>query len=673
MTYSSAENLNKAQKKIVAHKNGPALVIAGAGSGKTRVITHRVANLIHSGVPASSILLLTFTNKAADEMTQRVGRTINNFTEQNKIIHGTFHSVGNRFLRQHAKLLDYKNNFSILDTSDSKDMIKAAIAEIMGKPGKLFPKAAVLQNLFSLAFNRNGNQESILKLPYHKRNFYLDQLIFSDYPHFEEYREIIMKVFTKYRKKKKSGQVMDFDDLLENWLELLVVHGEKLALCRQIKYILVDEYQDTNKVQAEILLFLSRKQNNLMVVGDDAQSIYSWRGADFGNMLDFPEKYKAVTYYMEENYRSSPEILEAANQSINYNSLQFKKNLFSSLPVGEKPIAHHVWSSEDEAELVLKSILGYRDQDIPLNEISVLYRNHVQSAVLQVTLTHAGIPFVVHSGVKFFEQAHIKDITAFLKVLYNPLDEISWMRLLRLLPGIGNNTAFKIFNVFQDQQAIRLTKDNEALKRLIPKKAINNWDVLQDCFQKMLEGNISPSDMIGIIYQNFYRDVLFSSFENALQRETDVRYLEEFAVNYEKLETFLNELSLVGSSILTDYESDQNENQEALTLTTIHQAKGLEWDVVIVIGLTEGLFPHQRSLETEEQIEEERRLFYVAMTRAKRHLILTAPIISSSYFKGTYQRSRFISELPDESINKVVHKLDEYSYKSRNNSTQFFF
>tara|TARA_B100000945_G_scaffold293854_1_gene270171 strand:- start:3718 stop:5739 length:2022 start_codon:yes stop_codon:yes gene_type:complete len=673
MTYNKTEILNKAQKKIVAHKKGPALVIAGAGSGKTRVITHRVAHLIQSGVPASSILLLTFTNKAADEMIQRVGRTIDNSTDQNKILHGTFHSVGNRFLRQHAKLIEYKNNFSILDTSDSKDLIKASIAETLGKPGKFFPKAAVLQNLFSLAFNRNGSQEMILSLPYHRRNFHLDQLIYSYYPHFEEFTESLIKVLVTYRKKKKRGQVMDFDDLLENWLELLVVHGKVLTLCSQIEYILVDEYQDTNKVQAEILLLLSCQQNNLMVVGDDAQSIYSWRGADYGNMLEFPEKYKALTYYMEENYRSSPEILEAANQSINYNTRQFEKNLFSSLPLGEKPIVHHVWASEDEADLVLKSILDYRDREIPLNEMSVLYRNHVQSAVLQVKLTHAGIPFVIHSGVKFFEQAHIKDITAFLKVLFNPLDEISWMRLLRLLPGIGNNTAFKIFSVFLDQQAVKLTKSNESLNKLIPNKAFNSWIVLQDCFQKMLEDKISPSDMIRIIYQNFYKDILFSSFENALQRETDVRYLEEFAGNYDKLETFLNELSLVGSSILTSYESHQDTNQESLTLTTIHQAKGLEWDVVIVIGLTEGLFPHQRSLETDEQIEEERRLFYVAMTRAKRHLVLSAPLISSSYFKGASQRSRFISELPDMTINKVVHKLDDYSFINGRRSTQFYF
>jgi DNA helicase-2/ATP-dependent DNA helicase PcrA len=410
-----------------------------------------------------------------------------------------------------------------------------------------------------------------------------------------------------------------------------------------------------------------------MVVGDDAQSIYSWRGADFGNMLEFPERYKAVTYYMEENYRSTPEILEAANQSINYNTRQFKKNLFSSLADGEKPRVHHVWAAQDEAELVLENIFYFRDQEISLNEMSVLYRNHVQSAALQVVLTHAGIQFVVHSGVKFFEQAHIKDITAFLKVLFNPLDEISWMRLLRLLPGIGNTTANKIFNVFKSQQAVRLTKENAELQKLIPQKSLESWNLLLEIFQQMLAESVNPSQMISILYQNFYRDVMFSSFENAAQRDTDIRYLEEFSANYEKLDAFLNELSLVGSSIITEHEAEQQDNQETLTLTTIHQAKGLEWSLVFVIGLTEGMFPHQRSLETEEQIEEERRLFYVAMTRAKNHLLITAPVVSSGYSSEMSQRSRFINELPEEAVDTEIHTRDEYSYGSQSRSTQFYF
>jgi DNA helicase-2/ATP-dependent DNA helicase PcrA len=673
MSTWSIASLNPVQRKIVEHKTGPALVIAGAGSGKTRVITHRVAQLIHSGIPASSILLLTFTNKAANEMAQRVGRALKNSTEQQKIIHGTFHSVGSRFLRRNAKLLNYNNNFSILDSSDSRELIKASLAETVGKPGKYFPKAAVLQNMFSLAFNRFCTQKMILDQPYHERSFHLEQLISADFPNFEENTETILNILAAYRHKKKRGQVMDFDDLLENWLELLLRHGEGLPLCQQIQYILVDEYQDTNQVQANILYRLSRPHKNLMVVGDDAQSIYSWRGADFGNMLEFPERYHAVTYNMEENYRSSPEILDAANRSINYNTRQFEKNLFSSLAEGEKPLVHYVWAAQDEAELVLENILSFREKDIPLNEMSVLYRNHVQSAALQLVLTHAGIPFVVHSGVKFFEQAHIKDVTAFLKVLFNPLDEIAWMRLLRLLPGIGNTTAHQIFRVFQSQQAVRLTKDNVELQKLIPKKALESWNVLLEIFQQMLEENVTPSHMIGLLYKSYYREVLFSSFENAPQRETDIRYLEEFAGNYNKLEAFLNELSLVGSSIITDHEAEQQDNQDTLTLTTIHQAKGLEWKVVFIIGLTEGLFPHQRSLGTEEQIEEERRLFYVAMTRAKRHLLITAPVVSSGYSGGISKRSRFINELAEETINTEIHTRDEYSYGSRGGQTQFYF
>jgi DNA helicase-2/ATP-dependent DNA helicase PcrA len=673
MSTWSIASLNPVQRKIVEHKTGPALVIAGAGSGKTRVITHRVAQLIHSGIPASSILLLTFTNKAANEMAQRVGRALKNSTEQQKIIHGTFHSVGSRFLRRNAKLLNYNNNFSILDSSDSRELIKASLAETVGKPGKYFPKAAVLQNMFSLAFNRFCTQKMILDQPYHERSFHLEQLISADFPNFEENTETILNILAAYRHKKKRGQVMDFDDLLENWLELLLRHGEGLPLCQQIQYILVDEYQDTNQVQANILYRLSRPHKNLMVVGDDAQSIYSWRGADFGNMLEFPERYQAVTYNMEENYRSSPEILDAANRSINYNTRQFEKNLFSSLAEGEKPLVHYVWAAQDEAELVLENILSFREKDIPLNEMSVLYRNHVQSAALQLVLTHAGIPFVVHSGVKFFEQAHIKDVTAFLKVLFNPLDEIAWMRLLRLLPGIGNTTAHQIFRVFQSQQAVRLTKDNVELQKLIPKKALESWNVLLEIFQQMLEENVTPSHMIGLLYKSYYREVLFSSFENATQRETDIRYLEEFAGNYNKLEAFLNELSLVGSSIITDHEAEQQDNQDTLTLTTIHQAKGLEWKVVFIIGLTEGLFPHQRSLGTEEQIEEERRLFYVAMTRAKRHLLITAPVVSSGYSGGISKRSRFINELAEETINTEIHTRDEYSYGSRGGQTQFYF
>ena len=663
--------LNPDQQRIIEHREGPALVIAGAGSGKTRVVTQRVAHLIRSGVPASSILLLTFTNKAAREMAIRAARQQGVEPDQQKILNGTFHSMASRFLRRSAKLLHYENQFSILDASDSRDLIRASIAEKIGKPGRNFPKPSVLSSIFSLAFNRNCTRENLVQNKYTKRQFKLSEMIPLEYPHLEDYVEELLLIQTRYREKKRAAQAMDFDDLLENWLELLLKFGEGLPLKKQLQYILVDEYQDTNHIQAGILEELAKPHQNLMVVGDDAQSIYSWRGADFRNILEFPEKNKAQVYHLEQNYRSSPEILNAANLSINHNTRQFEKNLFSELPPGEKPVVHQLWDSSDEAEVVLNQLLALRDEGLSLDEMSVLYRNHVQAAVLQVVLTQAGIPFMVHSGVKFFEQAHIKDLTAFLKVLYNPLDEIAWMRLLRMLPGIGNTTANRIFMVFREQQAVRLTQENETLQKLIPAKSREEWQTMTGCLRNLLRDDLTPSEMIGIVYRDFYREVMYSEFENAVMRENDVQYLQEFSANYRSLEGFLNELSLVGSSIITDQEAD-DQDQETLTLTTIHQAKGLEWNAVFVIGLTEGQFPHQRSLDTTEQLEEERRLFYVAMTRAKRYLVICAPAMSSGYGGGMNGRSRFIAELPEDSIQTEVHVRDEYSYSS-GKSTRFYF
>ncbi len=670
---NGTETLNPDQKKIVAHHEGPALVIAGAGSGKTRVITHRVARLIQSGIAPSAIMLLTFTNKAATEMAARVARAAS-LRDNQKLLHGTFHSMGSRFLRRYAKALQYESNFSILDTSDAKDLLKAALAEVVGKPNKQFPKVAVLQDLFSGAFNRLCTAQMLLEHPYPERHFHLDQLIKGDYPYFEEHLEALLEVQRTYRLKKRRNQVMDFDDLLENWLELLIREGASLPLVRQTEFVLVDEYQDTNQVQSSILDALTRSHRNLMVVGDDAQSIYSWRGADFQNILGFPDRYQATLFRMEENYRSTPEILAVANASINHNTRQFEKHLYTRLPSGEKPVIHELWDGPEEAIHVIDRIMELRDREVPLRDMAVLYRTHVQSATLQVELTRAGIPFVIHSGVKFFEQAHIKDLTAFLKVLHNPLDEISWMRILKLLPGVGNTTAYRIFNVFQTQQAVRLTKENLDLQKLIPAKARADWNSLLDCFQEMLQDGTTPGLMLRVLYEKFYRTLLFNSFENAPQRENDVHYLQEYAANYRSLESFLNELSLAGTQLVTDHDAQEKAEEDVLTLTTIHQAKGLEWEAVYLIGLTEGLFPHQRSMETEEQLEEERRLFYVALTRAKRHLMLTAPVMASSYAgPERFSRSRFIREFPEDAVEVIKHERSAYDFGSAPGKARFYF
>ncbi|MBF0286199.1 MAG: ATP-dependent helicase [SAR324 cluster bacterium] len=664
------EVLNSAQQNIVSHYHGPALVIAGAGSGKTRVITHRVAELIRSGIDPSTIMLLTFTNKAAKEMANRVAQATNQQKIEHAMIHGTFHSVANRFLRRHAKLLLYENNFSILDSSDSRDLLKAAVAESIGKPSKNFPKAAVLQNIFSLAFNQNCDVATLERTEYLQRYFDLELLVEQQYPHFYPLIPEIRMIHASYRHKKRRNNALDFDDLLENWLDLLLKKQKSLPWVEQIQFILVDEYQDTNKVQASILDRLAQEHKNLMVVGDDAQSIYSWRGANFKNILDFPVRYNAAVYRLEQNYRSTPDILALANSSINQNKEQFQKELYSLLPNLERPALYRLYDLESEAEIVVGRILELKDQNISLNEMSVLYRNHVQSATLQVALTQRGIPYIVRSGVQFFEQAHMKDIVSFLKIIFNPLDEIAWMRVLKLIPGVGNTTAQKIFHVFLEQKAVRLTFDNVELQKKIPKKAKVAWEQLLICFKRLLEEGTTPSQMVAIVYQMIYRDYLFVSYENAVQREADIAYLEEFAGKYKSLERLLNELSLVGTTAIKDYEAERFQEDECLTLTTIHQAKGLEWNVVFVIGLTEGQFPHQRCLEPPSRLEEERRLFYVAMTRARRYLTLTAPIVSSSFGANTLSsRSRFIEECPQTLMSCVTtpgtEDMSYSNYKAR--------
>jgi DNA helicase-2/ATP-dependent DNA helicase PcrA len=637
--------LNPEQQKIVEHRDGPALVIAGAGSGKTRVITHRAAHLIASGVPASSLLMVTFTNKAADEMMRRVETLVNQTLgparagAAGQIVSGTFHSIANRFLRRFAPLVGYNHNFTILDDGDSRDLVKAALAEVAPKPERKLPNAAVIQDVISMAFNRNLE---------------VRELIAQEREWLEDYLPEIEAVEQVYRRKKRDNNAMDFDDLLDNWHQLLV-RNPNIEMARQIRYLMVDEYQDTNFIQAEILERLAGPGGNLMVVGDDAQSIYGWRGANFENILNFPQRFGGAVYRLEENYRSTPDILALANSSINHNVAQFEKHLRAVRPALERPRAVHVFDQYQEADLIVERILEFADKDIPLTEMGVLYRNHMQSAVLQMRLTERGIPFIVRSGIKFFEQAHIKDVVAFLKVVFNPLDEIAWMRLLKLLPGIGNTTAQKIYRVFLEQKAVRLSPKNLDLARLVPPRSRDAWHHLSAAFEALLKEDATPGEMISAVLENFYRDILVTQYEDPREREQDLGYLAEFAAKYRSLERFLGQLALVGSTVMQDTQPQDDEDPDRLTLTTIHQAKGLEWDVVFVIGLSEGKFPHARCLEPPERLEEERRLFYVAVTRCKRHLELTAPLVSQG--PGGQPEicrvSRFVEELPASVVDVV--------------------
>ncbi len=639
--------LNPQQQQVVLHRKQPALVIAGAGSGKTRVITHRVAQLVKSGVPPSSIMMLTFTNKAANEMAERVMRELK---QPCAIVHGTFHSVANRFLRRHASKIGYESNFTILDTSDESALIATAMAEVVSDVSvkKRLPKKSVIQSLFSLSFNLYACREKILETNYSRRIFELEETIYQRFSHLMEWTDELLQIFLSFRQKKKEGHLMGFDDLLENWLDLLLRFE---GMTHGIEYILVDEYQDTNSVQSEILDALCQNSQKLMVVGDDAQSIYSWRGARVKNILDFPKKYQmALVYYLEHNYRSTPQILQLANACIAHNTSQFEKTLYSTLPDGTMPEVYQVFSTQEEAQIIVEQILRKQSEGVALDQMSVLYRTHLQSSTLQLELERFKIPFEVRSGTSFFEQAHIRDMIAFVRVLVNPLDEIAWRRILEMVPGIGQKTAEKIFQVFARQQAIRFTESNKDLSSKIPKKAKEIWDKLQNCFAQITPPDLLLSEVVELTYETFYGDYLMKSFDNPDQREADLFYLSDFVKQFTSKQQFLDQMSLVGS-----YHKKKNEGEKIggrVVLTTIHQAKGLEWHSVIVMGLTRGLFPHQRCLEFDEGLEEERRLFYVAITRAKQHLTLTSP------FMPPYQRSSleeaghslFLEELPRDML-----------------------
>ncbi len=625
--------LNQEQLNVVMHDNGPILVIAGAGSGKTRVVTYRVARLLEKGITPNNIMLLTFTNKAAREMLRRVEQLLK--IDTRFIWGGTFHHIGNMILRQHANLLGFNKNFTILDNEDAKDLIDVVIKEArIDKKERFFPKASLVKDIFSYAINTMESIENVL---------------FDRFPFFLSLKEELSIIHTQYTEKKKNMNAMDFDDLLFYWHKLLEENKDLREYYSGVfSHILVDEYQDTNRIQAEIVDFMGMLNRSIMVVGDDAQSIYSFRGANFKNIMEFPKKYPdAKIYKLETNYRSTPEILRLANTSISHNKMQFTKNLKSIKQNGNRPILTHLRDVIQQAEFVAQRILELRDDGIPLEEIAVLYRAHYQSMELQMELTKRDIPFEIRSGLRFFEQAHIKDVVSFLRVMVNNKDELSWKRLLSLFPKIGKRTSEHIFDFIKTQDNpldMFITKKiGEELKK-IPRDNINIWSGLFKELATLYEKE-AIGDMISCVLKYGYTEYLKYNYPNFESRLEDIGQLINFSTKYQSLETFLNELSLMsgvsGEDIITADRDD-----ERVILSTIHQAKGLEWRVVFLIWCAEGRFPNPKSVE-EGNIEEERRLFYVAITRAMDELYLCYPLIAYDKQAGhvILKPSRFITEL----------------------------
>lgn len=630
--------LNEQQYEAVVSGDGSALILAGAGSGKTRVITYRVSWLLEHGVDPARILLLTFTNRAAREMIERVESLIGHYP--NGLWSGTFHSVANRILRRYATKLGYTSNFSILDQEDARDLVSICTKELkIDTKNKRFPNSSVLHSIISFSRNKNCSVEEAVE---------------SMHPKFLPILHEIEAVTGLYAKSKRQQNSMDFDDLLLLFLELLESRPEvKQELGTQFEFILVDEFQDTNVIQARIVRHLSEVHQNLFVVGDDAQSIYSFRAADIQNILSFPNQYQGVkTYRLTKNYRSTPQILTLANEVISNNTEQFKKDLEAAAKDGAKPELVPASSTRQEAEFIAEQIIQLQKQGMELREIAVLFRATFHSQSLEFELMKRDIPYDYRGGLKFFERSHIKDIVAHIRVANNVKDAMAWVRILRIHPGIGLVTANKIAGMAGEVGALKAALGIQ----LKAKKASAGFAGAKRILSGIVEARPFPSDYIRAVAASAdYQAYLENEFPNYQERLDDLEQFAIFAEQFQDFETFLEAVSLTDDfSAVRDQQVP--DDTDRIILSTVHQAKGLEWDAVFVMHLAEGSFPHKRAMEDEDQLQEERRLFYVAVTRARKRLFLSYPATKGYEHVEICLPSAFLEEIPDDLVERVQLK-----------------
>ena len=629
--------LNDEQREVVLAGGGPILVIAGAGSGKTRTLVYRVSRLIESGHDPSRLLLLTFTNKAAREMLRRVETLL--AVDTRRLAGGTFHSVGNRLLRRFGARLGLTSNFTILDPEDARELMEAATSDRkIPTLERRFPKGDVLQDLYSYTINTGRSFTEVLA---------------EHAPHFSELETEIVSVFQRYRERKRQGNAVDYDDLLLLWKKLLdEVPAAATELRSSFDHVLVDEYQDTNRLQGEIVDGMAKLKKNVTVVGDDAQAIYSFRGASFENILGFPQRYpEAQTFRLTRNYRSTPEILALANASIAHNEKQFPKELAASREAGALPAVVALPDIPDQARFVGQRLLEWHDEGEKLSDLAVLYRAHYQALELQIELTRRGIPYEIRSGTRFFEQRHVKDVLAFLRIVVNPKDELSWKRALKLFPRVGERSAAAVW------EAIGARPDPLEAFRSLDAKSVDlgrGSETALRPFRTLLSQldspglRSTPAEAIRTVVEDVYKDYARAKFPNGNARLDDLEQFAQFAQTYDSLPAFLEDVTLFNELSGEDVVAGEPDD-DRVVLSSIHQAKGLEWSRVIVMGLSEGRFPNYRSIATDEGLEEERRLFYVAVTRAKNELALVYPMLARDRYgvDVILEPSRFVAELPE--------------------------
>ncbi len=594
---SYEEKLNEKQIEIVKNGEGPCLVLAGAGSGKTRVLVYRVCYLIQNGVLPSNILLLTFTNKAAKEMTNRIEKILGFFPKG--LIGGTFHHVANLLLRIYGREINIEPDFTIIDEEDSLSILKEIIEKTEKKDQ--FPHASKIKEFISLSINTCEN---------------LRETIIGFFPEYAHLISDIEKIYKEYQKIKRNLNQLDYDDLLTFWLKLMRHQATCDRISSRFHYILVDEYHDTNKIQAKILYLLAKKHRNIMVVGDDAQSIYSFRGATVANIIEFPKVYPdAKIFYLDINYRSTPEILDFANDVISHNKVQFPKKLISVRKSGVKPVIVKCRNMKEESIFVSQRINKLLEIGVEPEEIGVLFRSRYQAAELEIELSKLKIPYIIRGGLRFFEQAHIKDVVAYYRVIQNFKDVLSWRRIFNLCEGIGKKTETALTELVLKVESFDEFKDKIERLKIIKKgkeSLIKNINLIEELKNKQI------TEGIDLILNSGYSKYLSKKYKDSTERLEDINSLKEIVSLYSNISDFLSEASL------QEYSKGENPNlKNAVILSTIHQAKGLEWRILFIIGVCDNHFPHPYSKYDLSALEEERRIFYVAVTRAKEDLYIT--------------------------------------------------
>jgi len=631
------EALNEAQYQVATTIDGPILVVAGAGSGKTRTLVYRVARLVEMGVPPAAILLLTFTRRAAQEMLRRASALVEGC---DRVAGGTFHSFANTELRQYARVLGMEPSFTILDRSDAEDVINLLRSRLgFDTKERRFPRKRAIYEIFSMAVNRSET---------------LSDLLESSYGHLIEHKDDLSRLREEYAAYKATKQLLDYDDLLVRLRDLLMDRSDIAEhLSRRYRYIMVDEYQDTNRLQAEIVRLLAVTHDNVMAVGDDAQSIYSFRGADFRNIMDFPRLFPGTAILrLEENYRSTQPLLDLANEIINRATESYTKNLYTRRSGGVPPLLVQGVDEESQSRFVCQRILELNEEGVSLDEIAVLFRSSYHAFDLELELQRHGLPFIKRGGFKFIETAHVKDLLAYLRIIANPRDAVSWHRVLLLIDGLGPKSAERIFEWVQGgEPADRL--------EAYPGRStyVSELKRLAVLWREIASGAFLPGEKVARVAAHYLPLLRMVHREDYPRREKDLEHLIAIAARYRTIGGLLSDMALeppndsVGGTL-----AGSAPDEGLLTLSTIHSAKGLEWHSVFVIWVVDGRFPPYFNISDEADVEEERRLLYVACTRAKERLFLTYPIDVYDRASGVVlgKPSRFLDGIPATVLEPVM-------------------